>query len=124
MSAAILVGPGSSRSRPAHGSQLAAISSTAEEPVAAVGFESGYARALWHFNLFQNLARSRIDAPYFAFLAFPSAVPEFAVNPCHSGNEAVRLDGAKDVSGFRIDLMDLAFAILPDPERTFAPREA
>ena len=34
------------------------------------------------------------------------------------------LDGAKDRAGLRIDLMDLAVAMLPDPERPFRPRHS
>src|SRR5437899_5279155 len=51
-------------------------------------------------------------------------MPEFVANPGHAGDEAVRLDGAKDRAGLRIDLVDLAVAILADPERSFRPGHA
>ena len=51
-------------------------------------------------------------------------MPELAVDPGDPGDEAVALDGAENRSGFGIDLMDLAVAILPDPERTFGPRQS
>ena len=66
----------------------------------------------------------RIDAPQIALVAFPGAVPELAVDPGDAGDEAVGLDGAQDRAGFGIDLMDLALAVLPDPERAFGPGEA
>ena len=71
----------------------------------------------------QNLARSRIDAPHFALVAFPGGVPELSVDPGDPGDEAVGLDGAKNRPGVGIDLMDLPVPILPDPERPFGPRE-
>src|SRR5262249_40435397 len=61
--------------------------------------------------------------PQFALVTFPGAVPEFIVDPGHSGDEAVGLDGAKDRPCLRIDLMNLAVPILPDPERPLGPRE-
>ena len=66
----------------------------------------------------------RIDAPQIALVAFPGAVPEFAVDPGDPGDEAVGLDGAKNRACFGIDLMDLPIAILPHPERPFGPGEA
>src|SRR6516164_7027493 len=57
-------------------------------------------------------------------IGFPRAVPEFAIDPCYPSDEAVRLDGAKDRASLRIDLMDLAFAMLPDPEAPFRPRHS
>src|SRR5262245_39410521 len=50
-------------------------------------------------------------------------MPELAVNPSDAGDEAVRFDRAKDRACLRIDLMGLAVTILPDPERSFRPRE-
>jgi hypothetical protein len=52
----------------------------------------------------------------FALVGFPGAVPEFVTDPGDAGDEAVRLDGAKNRAGLRIDLMDLAVAVLGDPE--------
>src|SRR6202035_2406588 len=50
-------------------------------------------------------------------------VPELAVDPGHAGDEAVGLDGAQDRSGLRIDLIDFAGAVVPDPQRAFGPGE-
>jgi hypothetical protein len=66
-----------------------------------------------HLELLQHLAGSRIDAPDVALVAFPGAVPEFAVDPGDAGDEAVALDGAQNLSRLGIDLMDLAVPILP-----------
>src|SRR5262249_41382613 len=48
-------------------------------------------------------------------------MPELVVEPGDAGNEAVRLDGAYDRAGLRVDLVNLTIAILPDPERAFRP---
>ena len=71
----------------------------------------------------QELSRSRIDPPHVALVAFPSAVPELAVDPGDPGNDAVGFDGAKNGSRFGIDLMDLPASVLPRPERPFRPSE-
>ena len=51
------------------------------------------------------------------------SVPELAFDPGDAGDEAVRLDRAKNRPRLGIDLMDLPFPILPDPERAFGPRQ-
>ena len=61
--------------------------------------------------------------PQLALVIFPGGVPELAVDPGDAGDEAVGFDGAKNGSGFGIDLMDLPVPILPDPERAFGPGE-
>src|ERR1700746_1666330 len=48
-------------------------------------------------------------------------MPQFAIHPGDAGDEAVGFNGAKDCPGLRVDLMDLAVAILPDPQRSFGP---
>jgi len=48
----------------------------------------------------------RIDAPQFALVGFPGAVPEVAVDPGDAGDEVVGLDGAQDPASLRIDLVD------------------
>src|SRR6516225_5080877 len=116
-------GCGASR-RSADGSHFSAASATAEERVAAVGLEARHRHAGRHVDLLQKLAALRIDSAQFAFVGFPRAVPEFAIDPGDAGDETVRLDGAKDRAGLRIDLMDLAFAMLPDPEAPFCPRHS
>ena len=82
-----------------------------------------HARAGRHVELLQNLARFGIDAPHIALVAFPGGVPQLAVDPGHAGDEAVGLDGAQDCPGLGVDLVDLALAVLPDPERPFGPGE-
>ena len=57
-------------------------------------------------------------------VAFPGAVPELAVDPGDAGDEAVGLDRAEHRPGLRIDLVDLAVAVLADPERAFGPGQA
>src|SRR5713101_2527024 len=101
--------------RPPDGSHFPAASAAAEERVAAVGLEAPHGHAGRHVKLFQNLAGLRIDSAQFAFLGFPGAVPKLAFHPGDAGDEAIRLDGAKDRAGLRIDLMDLAIAMLSDP---------
>src|SRR5262249_29459409 len=102
-------------------SHFPAASAAAEERVAAVGLEARYGYAGWHVDLLQNLAAQWIDSAQVAFVRFPRAMPKFAVDPGDAGHEAVRLEGAKDRAGLRIDLMDFAFAMLPDPEAPFRP---
>src|SRR5439155_8482542 len=102
---------------------LAAPSTSAEELIAAIGLEPRHAHSGRHVEPLQDLSRSRIDSPQIALVAFPGAVPELAVDPGDPGDEAVGLDGAKNRSRLRIDLMDLPVPILPHPERAFGPRE-
>src|SRR4029079_18834908 len=71
-----------------------------------------------------DLAGLRVDAPHVALVAFPGAVPELAVGPGDAGDDTVGLDGAQDLARFRLDLMDLAAAMLADPERAFSPCHA
>src|SRR6266581_6110904 len=108
---------------PADGSHLPAPSSSAEEPIAAIGLEPRHAHSRRHLELLQDLSCSRIDAPQIALVTFPGAVPELAVDPGDPGDEAAGLDGAKNSSCLWIDLKDLPVAILPDPERPFGPCE-
>jgi hypothetical protein len=110
-------------SGPADGSHLPAAAAATEEPIAAIGLESGYADAGRHFERLQYLSPSRIDLPQVAFVAFQSGVPEFPIDPRDSRNEAVGFDGAKNRPCARIELMDLAVPILPHPQRPFGPRK-
>jgi hypothetical protein len=50
-------------------------------------------------------------------------VPKLSIDPTHPSDEAVRFDGTKNRACIRIDLKDLPIPTLPDPERTFSPRE-
>src|SRR5512138_1630137 len=96
---------------PANGSDLPASASSAKEPIAAVGLESGHDNSPRHLELLQDFSRSRIDSPHIAFITFPGAVPQLAVNPGDAGDEPVRLDGANDRTCLGIDLMNLAVPI-------------
>jgi hypothetical protein len=89
----------------------------------AIGLEPRHAHSGRHVELLDDFSRSRIDPPQIALVTFPGAVPKFAFDPGHPGDEAVGLDGAKNRPCLRINLMDLAVPILPHPERTFGPRE-
>src|SRR3989440_4736038 len=108
---------------PADRPHLSALSSSAEEAIAAIGLEPRNAHSGRHLERFQDLPRSRIDSPQIALVTFPGAVPELAVDPGDPGDEAVGLDGAKNRPCLGIDLMDLPVPILPHPERPFGPRE-
>src|SRR5690348_1800200 len=103
---------------------LAAASAAAEEPLVAIGIEPRDADTGRHPQALENVAGGGIDVPYIAFVAFPGAMPEFAVDPGDAGDETVAGDGAKNRAGFGIDLVDLALAVLPDPERALGPGEA
>src|ERR1700676_1039185 len=108
---------------PADGSHLPAASASAEKLIAAIGLEPRHAYSRRHLEALQGLSGSRIDPPQIALVTFPGAVPELAVDPGDPGDEAVRLDGAKNRPCLGIDLMDLPVPILPHPERPFGPRE-
>src|SRR5215218_1698538 len=109
--------------RSTHGPHRAPAAAAAVEPVAAIGLEPRHEDSLRHLQSLEHLSRSSIDASHVALLTFPGAVPELSVHPGDAGDEAVRLDGAKDRPRLRIDLMDLPIAMLPDPERSFRPRQ-
>src|SRR5258708_36794731 len=51
-------------------------------------------------------------------------MPKLTIDPSDPGHEADGFDGAKNRPCLRIDLMDLPVSILPDPKRTFGPRES
>src|SRR5262249_19679738 len=68
-------------------------------------------------------SRLGIDSPHIAFVTFPGAMPELAIDPGDPGDDAIGLDGAKNRPRFGIDLMDLAAAMLSHPQRPFGPRE-
>src|SRR5277367_2346509 len=110
--------------RSAHGSHLAALSTAAEKPIAAIGLEPRHADAGRHLAPLQHVSRFRIDSPHIALIAFPGAVPELAFDPADPRDESVGLDGAKNRPGVWIDLVDLPIPILPHPERPFGPGKA
>src|SRR3546814_3940849 len=70
---------------------------------------------------FEDLAAVGVDAAQFTFVTFPGAVPEVAIDPAHAGDETVRFDRAQDLAAVRIDLMNLALAVLAHPQRTLGP---
>src|SRR3989440_10691995 len=107
---------------PADRPHLSALSSSAEEAIAAIGLEPRNAHSGRHLERFQDLPRSRIDSPQIALVTFPGGVPELSVDPGDPGDEAVGLDGAKNRPCLGIDLMALPVPILPHPERPFGPR--
>jgi hypothetical protein len=107
----------------ADGSHLSAASASAEEPIAAIGFQSRNTHSRRHLEALQDLSRSRIDSPQIALVILPGAVPELSVNPGDPGDETAGFDGAKNRPRLGIDLMDLSLLILPHPKRPFGPRE-
>jgi hypothetical protein len=108
----------------AHDSHFAAASAAIEKPIAAIGLKSGHARSRRHRDRLQHVTAAWIDAPHLALIAFPGAVPEFAIYPCQPGDETIRLDRARNRACFEIDLMNLARPVMSDPERSFGPGEA
>lgn len=50
-------------------------------------------------------------------------MPEFAIDPCDSRDEAIGFDGAKHRACLRIDLMNLSRSILTHPKKSFRPRQ-
>src|SRR5262245_49706552 len=82
--------PGSSIFGSPHSPHLAALPAAAEESIATIGLESRDAGSRRHLELLQHLACSRIDAPQFALVVFPGAVPQLAIDPGHAGDETVR----------------------------------
>src|SRR5262249_20587806 len=115
--------PGARPRRPADGPDLAARSPATEEQVAAIGLEPRHAHSGRHLERLQNLSCLRIDSPHIALVTLPGAVPQLAIDPGDPGDEAIRLDGAKNCPRAGIDLMDLPVSILPHPERSLGPRE-
>lgn len=110
--------------RPSHGPNFPAVATAAKEPTIAIGFQPRHDDAFGHIDPFQYFAALRIDAAQVALVAFPGAVPKFAIDPGDASDKALGFYGTQDDTGFRVDLMNLAIAILADPERAFRPGEA
>ena len=89
-----------------------------------LGLEAAHDHAGGHLQALEDLARLRIDAAEIAALVLHGAVPELAVHPGDAGDEAIRLDRAQDGAGLGVDLVDLAGAVLADPERPLGPGQA
>src|SRR6266581_1479768 len=101
----------------AHGAHFAARTAARVKQVGAIGLEARHRDAFGHGEPGQNLAALGVDVADVALVAFPCAMPEFAVDPRHSRDEAVRLDRAQDRARLGVDLVDLPVAVLSDPER-------
>src|SRR5436190_492540 len=93
---------------------LSALSSSAEEAIAAIGLEPRNAHSGRHLERFQDLPRSRIDSPQIALITFPGGVPELSVDPGDPGDEAVGLDGAKRLPARRIEGVQRLSGSKPD----------
>src|SRR5260370_299953 len=91
--------------------------------IGTAGVQPSSAPAERHLEPLQNFSRFGIDVPQLALVIFPSTVPELAVDPGNSSDEAVGLDGAKYSSCLGVELKDLALAMSPHPERPFGPCE-
>src|SRR5262249_41190333 len=100
-----------------------ALSCCGEELMGGVGVGAGDADSGRHVERLEDLARSRIDAPQIALVAFPGAVPELSIDPGDARDEPLALDRAENRPRLGIDLMDLPLPILAHPERAFGPRE-
>jgi hypothetical protein len=97
---------------------------SAEKLVGAIGLKAGNPNPVGHIEPLKDFSGLRIDAPQITLITVPGGVPELTVDPGNSGDEAVGLDGAKNGSGFGIDLMDLSIAILAHPKCPFGPGES
>src|SRR5689334_21381756 len=120
----LTLGFGSAALRPLDRADLAALAAAAEEPVLAVGFETGDEGAFRHDELLLDRAGLGVDAAELALIAFPGRVPELAIDPGDAGHMPVGLDRAQDLAGRGIDLVDLAVVVLADPERALGPGQA
>jgi hypothetical protein len=109
--------------RPPHHPNPAGAGAAAEQPIASVGLESADRDPGRHREPGLDRAGVRIDAADLAVVAFPHAVPQLAVDPGHAGDVAVGLQRPQDRAGRGIDLVDLAIAVLADPQRAFGPRQ-
>ena len=84
-------------SRPPDRSDLAALFPSAEEPIGTIRFEPGNVDSLGHVEVFKHFTRLRIDSPQIALVTFPGGVPQLSIDPRNPGDEAVGLDGAKNL---------------------------
>src|SRR5687768_17586253 len=108
--------------RAAHGAHLAGGPAAGVEKIRAVALEPADVRAGWHLEPLEYRAALGIDVAQLALVAFPRAVPQLAVDEAHAGHEAVRFDRAQNRARARVDLQDLAVAILADPQGALGPR--
>src|SRR5690606_15656423 len=101
-----------------------AVSVAAEKMLAAVRFQPRYVHAGRHFQGFKHFSRNGIYAPQFAGVVFPGAVPEFALDPGAARHVAVGFEAAQDRAGLGVDLVNDAFLVPSDPERSVGPGQA
>src|SRR5262245_45838388 len=109
---------------PADSSDLPAFATSAKELIAAIRLKPGYTHSRRQLEALDDFSCFRIDPPQFAFVTFPGAVPEFAVDPGDPGDKAIGLDGAKNRACIGIDLVDLPLPVHAHPERSFGPCES
>src|SRR5262245_57463756 len=98
------------------GADLAAASSAGVEKVGAIGLQPADPDASRHLQPLEHRTTVRVDAADLAFVGLPRRMPELAIDPGNTGDEAVRLDGAPDGARLGVDLVDLALAVLPHPQ--------
>ena len=77
-----------------------------------------------HVQPFKHFTRLWVDTAQVAFVAFPRAMPQLAIDSGHARNEPVAFDRAQHLTGLGIDLMDPAAAVLTNPERSFGPGQS
>src|SRR5689334_15852592 len=92
--------------------------------VVAIRLETRDHGARRHHYPFKDFSSRNIDVPKIALIALRCRVPEFAIDPGHSSDEAVGFDGAQNCSCSRINLVNLPVSILSDPQRSLGPRES
>src|SRR6185437_8655285 len=108
----------------AHDSELPAAAATTKKLIGAVRLESRHAGARGHLQSLEHLARARIQPAQLALVTLPSGVPQLAIDPGDASDKAIGLDSPEHRPGLRIDLMDLAGPILPDPQSSLGPRQS
>src|SRR5690606_35675698 len=100
------------------------VAAAAIEQPGAIGLEPADASARRHLQPLQHRAAVGVDAAQLALAGLPGAMPAFALDPGHAGDEAVGVDGAADLAGLRIDLVDLALTVLAHPQAALGPGQA
>src|SRR5687768_78068 len=99
-----------------NGAQLPATAAARVKQVCTVRFESAHACVRRHFEPLEHSATFGVHATKVTLVTFPGAVPELTVDPRHSRDEAIGLDGLPHFARFRVDAMDLALSVLPNPQ--------
>jgi hypothetical protein len=110
--------------RAPHGADRPAAAAAAIKEIGAVGLEAADEGAARHLQPLQHRSAVGVDPADLALVAFPGPVPQLAIDPGDAGDEAVGFDGAPDGARRRIDLVNLAIAVLAYPEAALGPGEA